>query len=74
LDVNKEKCPNRYRAKGEQANVSLDNDGDDDNELVMCGICVTTKDDYIELEEQTLDEVSLTDEYADVIVSDKTKF
>jgi hypothetical protein len=40
---------------------------DDGIEFVMCGLCVTGKDVYTELEERTLDDVLLTDEYDGVI-------
>jgi hypothetical protein len=75
LDANTEKRPNGYHAHEEQANLLLDDDDDnDDIYFIMCGQCVPHKDVQIELKEQIHDASVLTDEYADVIVSEKAKY
>jgi hypothetical protein len=54
-------------------NLSLENDDDYNIEFVMCGLCVPTEADDIELEEETLNDVVLTDNYDDVIVNNEIK-
>jgi hypothetical protein len=48
------------------------NDEEDDIEFIMCGLCLLTeKGNYIH-EEVTLNDIVVTDEYADVIITEIT--
>jgi hypothetical protein len=51
--------------------VTLDRNDDDDNiEFVMCGLCLISDEDNDIHDEVTLHDIVLTDEYADVIVTE----
>jgi hypothetical protein len=54
--------------------VLFDDDNDDDIGFGMHGQCPPHKDVYIELKEQTLHDVVLTDEYEHVIDKEKAKY
>jgi hypothetical protein len=70
IESNRHKRPEGYRST-EQANVTLDrNDDDDDIEFVMCGLCLLADKDKDIHDETTLHDIVLTDEYADVIVTE----
>jgi hypothetical protein len=70
IESNRHKRPEGYRST-EQANVTLDrNDDDDDIEFIMCGLCLLADEDNDIHDEVTIHDILLTDEYADVIVTE----
>jgi hypothetical protein len=70
IESNRQKRPERYRST-EQANVTLDrNDDDNDIEFVICGLCLLADKDNDIHDKVTLHHIVLTDEYADVILTE----
>jgi hypothetical protein len=68
--VNKHKRPQGYQS-AEKANVTLDrNKEDNDIEIIMCGLCLPTETGNDIQEKVTLNDIVLTDEYADVIITE----
>jgi hypothetical protein len=72
IDADKHKRPAGYHSAN-QANVTLDNNKEEDTiAFIMCGLCLPTEaGNYIRVQE-TLNDIVLMDEYADVIVTETT--
>jgi hypothetical protein len=72
IESNRHKRPDGYRLT-EQANLTLDrNDDDDDIEFVICGLCLIADEENTVHDEAKLQDMVLTDDYADVIVNEIT--
>jgi hypothetical protein len=69
IEENKHKCPDGYRS-AEQAIVTLDRNKEDDGiEFFMCRLCLPTEAGHGVQVQETLNDIVLTDEYADVIIT-----